>query len=267
MVPRSVPDYSAPTTRTKSKPAPSSRDIVKCPFCKMTCSRRGIVQHVSYSHANEYQKFRTSKEYMKILPQKCVGCKWLFAGAESLRKHYQKSKCVKPDSDEDSKTPEIEYSCPLGCKFHGKLHIILTHMYRHPEANIRFRLKASHLLPVKCHACNFHYTTRSSLSKHLEKNRCEKNIELQNQYAKPQESHQEAQEDSFLRCPYKCGRMYTSQAKLDSHIEKSHQSETSSESPTILGSLKRNEEGKMMCPIANCRFAHFTISQGSKLIF
>lgn len=264
LIPRS-PKYSAPTTRKKaeaSKPTPSSRDIVNCPFCKMTCSRRGIIQHVNYSHADSYKKFRTCKEYMKILPLKCSGCNMLFAGNESLRKHYQRSTCIKPDSDEDAKEPEPEYTCPLGCKFHGKLHIILTHMYRHPEANIRFRLKKSHLLPVKCHACNFHYTTRSSLSKHLEKNRCEKNIELQNQYAAPKSEQKEiVSEDNFLRCPYKCGRMYTSQSKLDNHIQKSHKAEADQESMaaagTILKSLRRESgDGKYLCPIGDCGFGH-----------
>ena len=86
-------------------------------------------------------------------------------------------------------------------------------MYRHPEANIRFRTKKSNLLPVRCHACNFHYTTRSSLSKHLEKNRCEKNIEIQKIYAKKKNDVKEegaVESDGFLRCPFKCGRMYTS---------------------------------------------------------
>lgn len=39
------------------------------------------------------------------------------------------------------------------------------------------RLKKSKLLPVKCEECSFHYTTRSSLSKHIEKKRCSKNKE------------------------------------------------------------------------------------------
>ena len=33
------------------------------------------------------------------------------------------------------------------------------------------------MLPVKCEECSFHYTTRSSLSKHIEKKRCSKNKE------------------------------------------------------------------------------------------
>ena len=33
------------------------------------------------------------------------------------------------------------------------------------------------MLPVKCEECSFHYTTRSSLSKHIEKIRCSKNKE------------------------------------------------------------------------------------------
>ena len=97
--------------------------------------------------------------------------------------------------------------------------MILTHMYRHPEANIRFRTKKSNLLPVRCHACNFHYTTRSSLSKHLEKNRCEKNIEIQKIYAKKKNDVKEegaVESDGFLRCPFKCGRMYTSKVNVES---------------------------------------------------
>ena len=111
-------------TKVQKTTPPSSRDIVNCPFCKMSCSRRGIIQHVNYSHADHYKKFRTSKTYSKILPFSCSGCNWLFAGAESLRKHYQKSTCVRPESDED-KEPEIEYGCPLGCKVILNYNLIL----------------------------------------------------------------------------------------------------------------------------------------------
>ena len=81
------PTYALPTTRTKSK---LPGDKVNCPFCKVTTSRRGIIQHVNYSHADSYKKFRTSKEYIKILPMKCFGCNMLFAGKESLRTVSQK---------------------------------------------------------------------------------------------------------------------------------------------------------------------------------
>ena len=131
----------------------------------------------------------------------------------SLRKHYlSNNSCKKPSETEEEKNqkePEVKYRCPghPTCTFFGPLRLILIHMYKHPEANVKFRqgiterlslpdcscpapsqihtkrrtsrirLKKSKLLPVKCEECSFHYTTRSSLSKHIEKKRCSKNKE------------------------------------------------------------------------------------------
>ena len=95
----------------------------------------------------------------------------IFQNKTYLRKHYlSNNSCKKPcetEEEKNQKEPEIKYRCPghAGCTFFGPLRLILIHMYKHPEANVKFRLKKSKLLPVKCEECSFHYTTRSSLSK------------------------------------------------------------------------------------------------------
>ncbi|CAG5110178.1 Oidioi.mRNA.OKI2018_I69.chr2.g4605.t1.cds [Oikopleura dioica] len=249
-------------TRNQSKPEPSSSDRVKCPFCEMVVTRRGIVQHVGYSHALHSEKFRKDKAYKDILPYKCLSCKLQFAGKESMRKHYNsrgktKSMCKRPERDDtDLVDPakNIEYNCPFPkCPFVGKLQLILNHLFRHPAMNVKFRTKKSSLLPVKCHACNFHFTQRSSLQKHIEMNRCERNQMM------VQEQEKRKNRDHLHPCPFKCGRLYTSKDKLDEHIEKHHEKEKEvesrivSQSGSLLKQLKRDpESGKLICPFPEC---------------
>ena len=47
-----IPIGDTPKTRRQCAPTvpPSGRDKLECPFCKMICMRRGIVQHVNHSH-------------------------------------------------------------------------------------------------------------------------------------------------------------------------------------------------------------------------
>lgn len=97
-------------TRERVKPQPSPSDKVNCPFCKLEMTRRGIVQHVSHSHADHFEKFRKDKSYKEILPFKCDSCKLQFAGKESLRKHFnargnRKSTCQKPEDDPETADP------------------------------------------------------------------------------------------------------------------------------------------------------------------
>ncbi|CBY08271.1 unnamed protein product [Oikopleura dioica] len=255
-------------TRERVKPQPTPNDKVNCPFCKLEMTRRGIVQHVSHSHADQAEKFRKDKAYKEILPFKCDSCKLQFAGKESLRKHFnargnQKSTCQKPEDDPETIDPvkNIEYNCPgPKCNFFGKLQIILNHLFRHPEMNVKFRTKKSALLPVKCHACSFHFTQRSSLQKHIEKNRCERN-----QMA-VQEQESRKNKDAFHHCPFKCGRLYTSKEKLEEHIEKHHEKEKEVESRivsqngSLLKQLKRDSQtNKIICPFPEC-LAHVSVS-------
>ena len=193
-----------------------------------------------------------------------------FAGNESLRKHYMKTDCKRPlETEEDklSKEPEVKYNCPVGCNFFGPLRLMLTHMYRHPEANVKFRLKKTKLLPVKCEECSFHYTTRSSLSKHHEKKRCEKNKEsvkyveakIENRRAKRAKQNEEKEKFqkleieaiqtpsgpnglTFLKCPFSCGRMYTSETKLAKHITTTHNAIVQTKDGTEIGSNPKNDE-------------------------
>ena len=103
------------------------------------------------------------------MPVSCLCCKMLFAGNESLRlvfllwqalvdgqiltcvrkislrKHYlSNNSCKKPSETEEEKNqkePEVKYRCPghPTCTFFGPLRLILIHMYKHPEANVKFR--------------------------------------------------------------------------------------------------------------------------------
>jgi hypothetical protein len=133
-------------------------------------------------------------------------------------------------------------------------------MFRHPALNVKFRTKKSALLPVKCHACSFHFTQRSSLQKHIEKNRCERN-----QMA-VQEQENQKNTDAFHHCPFKCGRLYTSKEKLEEHIEKHHEKEKEVESRivsqngSLLKQLKRSSQtNKIICPFPEC-LAHVSVS-------
>lgn len=284
---------TTPRTRRQLEAPPTGRDKIECPFCKKTSIRRGIVQHVSHSHPDQYKKFRRSAAYTKILPLFCASCKMRFAGNESFRKHFQDSSCKKPDKTAEnllSKEQEIKYKCPSGCNFFGPLRLILTHMYQHPEANVKLRLRKSKLLPVKCEECSFHYTTRASLSKHIEKKRCIKNKEHVRYAELKMKRRQErklkkdspvkpggkvidievvkSNETSFLRCPFNCGRMYTSKEKLTKHVVEAHDVEVvrdqSSVVPekqvpeqvnvgSLVQSLFRTDCGKIMCPIEKCQ--------------
>ena len=53
-----TPIGDPPRTRRQCVPpaTPSGRDKLECPFCKMICMRRGIVQHVNHSHPGNSDK-------------------------------------------------------------------------------------------------------------------------------------------------------------------------------------------------------------------
>ena len=73
------------------------------------------------------------------------------------RKHYlSNNSCKKPSETEEEKNqkePEVKYRCPghPTCSFFGPLRLILIHMYKHPEANVKFRqgIKAVQTCPVR----------------------------------------------------------------------------------------------------------------------
>ena len=163
------------------------------------------------------------------------------------------------------------------------------------QANVKLRLRKSKLLPVKCEECSFRYTTRGSLSKHIEKKRCIKNkehVRYANQKmirrrelklkkelpSKPDKQPLEQQKTGkrvdieviksvdntvFLRCPFECGKLYTSKDKLTKHIVEGHNVEVEQEKTqvpeqvnvgSLVRSLFRTEANEIMCPIENCRF-------------
>ena len=66
-----IEENASTSTRTRRQQKeqlapPSGRDKIECPFCKMTCMRRGIVQHVNHSHPEQYKKFRRSSGTISI---------------------------------------------------------------------------------------------------------------------------------------------------------------------------------------------------------
>ena len=67
-----IEENASTSTRTRRQQKeqlapPSGRDKIECPFCKMTCMRRGIVQHVNHSHPEQYKKFRRSSGTISII--------------------------------------------------------------------------------------------------------------------------------------------------------------------------------------------------------